>query len=358
MLDIRGIDVRPVSAPEERLYQDLMLQHHYLGALPKIGETIWYLAAWREQWVALSSFSAAALKCAARDNWVGWDFRLKYQRLKLVTNNSRFLILPQWHVPNLASRILSLCQKRISTDWQNKFGHPVLLLESFVDPQRFQGTIYKASNWIYVGDSKGFSRTRQGYCATANSPKMLFVKPLIPHVREALSRPVLDPKHQAGGSKKTLSAEHMRSLFDNFTSIPDPRRAQGRRHRIATVLAIAAGATLCGMRGYKDMAEWAQDLGKKARQRFRCRYCSVGKEYSVPSMSIIRDVLIRVDPSHLDEALQRWNEDHGQRDESLAIDGKTMCGAINEQGHKAHVMSVIGHQSSICYTQKKLATCL
>jgi len=100
-----------------------MLQHHYLGALPKIGETIWYVAAWREQWVALSSFSAAALKCAARDNWVGWDFRLKYQRLKLVTNNSRFLILPQWHVPNLASRILSLCQKRISADWQNKFGH-------------------------------------------------------------------------------------------------------------------------------------------------------------------------------------------------------------------------------------------
>jgi len=112
------------------------------------------------------------------------------------------------------------------------------------------------------------------------------------------------------------------------------------------------------MRGYKDMAGWAQDLGKKARQRFRCRYCSVGKEYSVPSMSIIRDVLIRVDPSHLDEALQRWNEDHGQRDESLAIDGKTMCGAINEQGHKAHIMSVIGHHSSICYTQKKLATCL
>ena len=97
MLDIGEIEVRPVSAPEERLFQDLMLRHHYLGALPKIGETIWYVAAWREQWVALSSFFAAALKCAARDSWVGWDFRLKYQRLKLVTNNSRFFILPQWH---------------------------------------------------------------------------------------------------------------------------------------------------------------------------------------------------------------------------------------------------------------------
>ena len=358
MLNIREIDVRPVSAPEERLFQDLMQQHHYLGALPKIGETIWYLTAWHEQWVALSSFSAAALKCAARDNWVGWDFRHKYERLKLVTNNSRFLILPQWHVPNLASRILSLCQKRISADWQRMFGHPVLLLETFVDPQRFRGTIYNASNWIYVGDSKGFSRTRHGYCATTNSPKMLFIKPLIPNVRAALSRPVLDPKHQAGGGKKMLHAEHMRSLFDYFAAIPDPRRAQGRRHRIATVLAIAAGATLCGMRGYKDMAEWAQDLGHKARQRFRCRYCKKGKGYSVPSMSIIRDVLLRVDPSHLDKALQCWNQDYGQHDESLAIDGKTMCNAIDAQGHQVHIMSAIGHQSGLCHTQKKLVPCL
>jgi len=75
-------------------------------------------------------------------------------------------------------------------------------------------------------------------------------------------------------------------------------------------------------------------------------------------MSIIRDVLIRVDPSHLDKALQRWNQDYGRHDESLAIDGKTMCGAIDEQGHQAHIMSAIGHQSSICYTQKKLASCL
>ena len=93
--------VRPVRSCEERHYRDLMQQHHYLGFLPKIGETLWYVAAWRDEWVALLSFSASALKCAARDCWIGWDFRYQYGRLKLIVNNSRFVIMPDRHVPNL-----------------------------------------------------------------------------------------------------------------------------------------------------------------------------------------------------------------------------------------------------------------
>ncbi len=116
-----------------------MQEHHYLGRLPKISETLWYIALWRDQWVALLSFSAAAWKCAARDQWIGWSSRHQYDRLKLVANNSRFLILPDWHVPNLGSRILSLCQKRLPADWQDTFGHPVVLLETFVDPQLLPG---------------------------------------------------------------------------------------------------------------------------------------------------------------------------------------------------------------------------
>jgi len=94
-----------------------MDEHHYLGALPKIGETLWYVAESNGQWAALLSFSAAALKCKARDVWIGWDSRHQYDRLKLVANNSRFLILPHAHVPNLASRVLSLAQKRLRVDW-------------------------------------------------------------------------------------------------------------------------------------------------------------------------------------------------------------------------------------------------
>jgi len=332
-----------------------MQEHHYLGFLPKIGETLWYVAAWADQWVALLSFSASALKCAARDRWIGWNFRHQYDRLKLIVNNSRFLILPDWHIPNLGSRILSLCQKRLDTDWQKAFGHTVVLLETFVDPQRYQGTVYRAANWLYVGNTKGFRRTRHGYTATAQSPKMVFIKPLQPDARALLCRAILQPPYRTGGSKMMLNAQQMQSLPSFFAEIPDPRRAQGRRHRLATVLSIAAGASLCGMRGYRAIADWAKSLGKKARQRFGCRYAT--GRYIVPSEYIIRDVLIRVEPVHLDRALQRWNQIYAEEDETLAIDGKTMRNAIDDQGHPTHVLSVVGHQSKNCYAQKKSVHC-
>jgi len=350
-LNFKEVRIQIVRPIEEQRFQRLMQEHHYLGALPKISETLWYVATSSAQWIALLSFSAPALKCSSRDRWIGWNFRHQYDRLKLLTNNSRFLILPDWHVPNLASRILSLCQKRLPADWQTTFGHPVVLLETFVDPQRFQGTIYKAANWTYVGSTRGFHRTRQGYSSKAESPKMVFVKPLISNVQALLSRPVLEPDYRTGGPKIMMSAQHMKSLPDFFDNIPDPRRPQGRRHHLSTVLAIAAAATLCGMRGYLAISDWAKSLSQKARERFGCRY--ENRRYIVPSLSIIRDVLIRVDPVHLDHALQHWNQVYGQEDESLAVDGKTMCNAIDDQGYQTHIMSAVGHQSKACYTQKK-----
>ena len=350
-LNLKEILVRPVQRFEEERYQALMQVHHYLGAMPKIGETLWYVAVWCGQWVALLSFSAAAWKCAVRDRWVGWDYRHQYDRLKLVSNNSRFLILPDWHYPNLATRTLSLCQRRLPGDWLEIFGHPLVLLETFVDPQRFQGTLYKAANWFYLGHTKGFRRTAQGYSTTAQSPKMVFVKPLQVNARALLSRSILDQSYRTGAPKIMLTAEQMRLLPDFFIDITDPRRTQGRRHSLPAVMAIAAGASLCGMRGYKAISGWAQSLGQKARERFGCRREN-GRRV-VPSEYVIRDLLIRIDPAELDLALQRWNETYGEDDDSLAIDGKTMCNAIDENGSQTHIMSVVGHQTNSCYTQKK-----
>jgi len=344
-LNLQEIVVRPVRPFEEPHYQEQMQKHHYLGSLPKIVETMGYLASWQDEWVALLSFSTPAWKCAARDRWIGWGFRHQYDRLHLLSNNSRFLILPQYHVPNLASRILSLCQRRLPAGWQESFGHPVALLETFVDPQRFHGTVYKASNWLYVGDTKGFRRTRQGYTNTAQSPKMVFLKPLQANAQSLLSQSILDPLYRKGGPKIMLKAEQMRSLPYFFKGIPDPRRAQGRRHSLPTVLAIATGAILCGMRGYQAISDWANSLGQKARERFDCRR-EKGR-YLVPSLSIIRDVLIRVDPVHLGCALQRWNHAYGKEDQSLAIDGKTMRNAIDLQGKDITANALL--------TQRKLA---
>ena len=329
-----------------------MRAHHYLGALPKIGNTIWYVACFEGDWVALISFSAAALKCAVRDEWVGGGFRHQFDRLTLVANNSRFLILPHWHHQNLASRVLALCRRRIQQDWRDRFGFPLLLLETFVDPTRYQGTIYQAANWRFLGLTKGYARTRAGYSDTpAPHPKKVFVLPLQRHTRTLLSHPLLHPQYQTGVPRMHVTAEHMRALRDCFKKVTDPRRAEGKRHRLEVVLAIAATATLCGMRGYKAMADWAHALGPKARARFRCRVRN--HQYLVPSESIIRNVLIRVDPGELDQALQDWNAHYGAVDESLAIDGKTMCNAVDAKGRQTHIMSVVGQQSAQCYTPKK-----
>jgi hypothetical protein len=292
----------------------------------------------------------------ARDRYIGWDYRHQYDRLSLIANNSRFLILPDYHQKNLASRVLSLCQRRVRKDWQERFGFPLLVLETFVDPSRFQGTIYKASNWQFVGFSKGYHRIRGGYTNTKTSSKKVFLYPLQRNAYALLSRPTLGPIYHTGGPRMKLTADQMRSLPSFFAQISDPRRAQGRRHALQVVLAIAAGAILCGMRGYRGISDWAQSLGQKARERFRCR--RENGKYIVPSETIIRNVLIRVDPNELDQALMSWNETYGAEDESLAIDGKTMCNALDDDDRQIHVMSVVGHQSKQCYTQKKLARCL
>ncbi len=148
-----------------------------------------------------------------------------------------------------------------------------------------------------------------------------------------------------------LGAQYMQSLPSFFKSVPDSRRTHGRRHRLHTILAIAAGAILCDMHGYQAIADWAQSLGQKARQRFGCR--SVNGHFQVPSMSVIRDVLLRVDPESLDQPLQHWNECYGQADTSLDIDGKTMRNVLDEKSCQTNILGIVGHETKNCYTQKK-----
>ena len=349
------LQVRPIERSEEARYREQMAQHHYLGDLAKIGETLWYVATWREQWVAQINISAAALKCGVRDRWIGWDFRTQYDRLRLIANNSRFLILPDWHRPNVGSRVLALTERRITHDWRERFGHALFLLETFVDPRLFHGGVYRAANWTELGLTQGYRRTQEGYSAQRDAPKRVFVRPLHRAARAQLTHPERNHFQLTGVPKLMLSADQMRALPLCFTTVTDPRRGQGRRHRLPVVLGIAAGAILCGMRGYKAAHDWAESLGQQARERFGCR--RENGRYVVPSEFVIRDCLVRIEPDALDRALNAWNQAWGKHDKALAMDGKTMKNAIDDAGRQAHIMSVIGHESNLCHTQKKWAPC-
>jgi len=322
------LQVRPVLASEEGRYQEQMARHHYLGDLPKIGETVWYVATWREQWVAQLSLSGAALKCGVRDRWIGWDFRSQYGRLRLIANNSRFLILPDGQRPNVGSRVLSLTERRVARDWQERYGHALLLLETFVDPRRFHGGVYRAANWMELGLTQGYRRTREGYSAQADAPKRVFVRPLCRDARAQLTRASWDELQLTGAPKLMLNAEQMRALPQYFTNIVDPRRAQGRMHRLPVVLGIAAGAMLCGMRGYKAISAWADALGQPARERFGCR--RENRHYMVPGEWVIRDCLIRIEPGVMQRALDAWNQAWGKPQSALVIDGKVVTDASIE----------------------------
>lgn len=350
-LGLEQIKVRPIQRNEEERFQCLMRAHHYLGSLPKIGESVWYVAEMNSEWVALLCFSAASLKCASRDQWIGWSYRHQYDRLHLLANNSRFLILPQWHHPNLASRVLSLCRKRLCSDWRQRYNHPLLLLETFVDPTRFAGTIYKADNWHMAGLTRGFRRTGVSYSSCEHTAKMVFVRPLQSNAQSLLSQPILNEIYRHGKTHLMLTAEQMKTIPSIFQEVPDPRRGQGRKHSLPTVMSLAVAATLCGRSGYKEIHEYACSLGQKALRYFHCRVEN-GKRV-VPSLYVIRDLMVRVDPQLLDRALQQWNELYAVNDESLAIDGKTMRNAIDEEGRQTHIMSAIGHTSKNCHTQKK-----
>jgi hypothetical protein len=321
---LKEIEVRLVGADEEERFQALMQANHYLGSLRRIGEALWYVAALRGEWVALFCFAAAALKLAPRDQWIGWSPRQQYARLRLLANNTRFCVLPGWNIRNLASRTLALCEQRLSQDWREAYGHPILLLETFVDESR-HGTVYIADNWQLVGQTQGFRRIPGGYSSTIQSPKKIFLRSLEPQARALLSQAKLDTRYTGHleAPKLLLSAAQLYALPAVFRDVPDPRRVAGRRHTLSSVLAIVAGAYLCGARSCLAMSEWAQGLSQTIRQGLRCR-CQ-RNNYVVPSILVIRKVLKRVDRDHLQVALEKWNSQFGTADASLILQARELC---------------------------------
>ncbi|MDP2720209.1 MAG: DUF4338 domain-containing protein [Dehalococcoidia bacterium] len=172
------------------LFKGLLSQYHYLGFNGTVGENMKYMVFDRERNpLACLLFGSAAWKNAPRDDFIGWDAATREANLQFLTNNMRFLILPWVRVPHLASHILGRGARRISGDWMEKYGHPIYLLETFVERDCFRGICYQAANWILVGQSKG--RSRNDRHATLKVPvKHIYLYPLTERFREALNQRV------------------------------------------------------------------------------------------------------------------------------------------------------------------------
>ena len=183
------IHLQVLTRPEHKLlWREYIQRYHYLGYTPLPGAQLRYFARAHGQIVALLGFGAAAWKTAPRDHFIGWTPEQRQQRLPLVVNNARFLILPWVASKNLASKLLALIARRLPEDWRQCYGYRPVLLETFVETTRFQGTCYKAANWVYVGQTKGRGKLDVHNTATL-PPKDIWLYPLSPQFRQILCAP-------------------------------------------------------------------------------------------------------------------------------------------------------------------------
>lgn len=184
---LQPLRIQRVASPEAaRVFRGLVQQYHYLGYTGPVGENLQYLIHDRhERLLGCVLYGAAAWRVADRDRFIGWDEAARQRGLSRIANNQRYLILPWVRVPHLASHLLAVTRRRVSADWQAKYGHPLLLLETFVEHPRFAGTCYQADNWIRVGQTTGRTRNHRGVVPPV-ARKAIWLYPLQRGFRRAL----------------------------------------------------------------------------------------------------------------------------------------------------------------------------
>ena len=273
---IDTVQVRPIRAEERARVMRLLKRHHYLGELQPVGEQVLYVAVGQNGgWRAILVFCAAANHLRYRDQWIGWTNEQRRRRLALVANNARFLILPGYDVPNMATRVLKLALARLSEDWQQRYRHPLAAVETFVDPAQFQGTVYKAGGWIELGLTRGCGRVGRDYYVRHNKPKRLFVRELCRNARRGLQAEHLKPAW-AGVEEKvsprcTQKAKEIRSLAEHFKKVPD-FRSRIQSYPMWSLLTMVALAYLCDApRGPKDLAKFARQMSRGQRRALGIR---------------------------------------------------------------------------------------
>ncbi len=332
---LKEVTVRLIEDSEREHFDEEMATKHYLKNAHAVGRVLRYVAEYRGEWVALLLFTSAAYHLKPRDRWLHWVGAQVAQRRHLIAQNSRFLVLAEsgrW--PNVASRVLKLVCVRLPNDWQEHFGCPVLAVETFVDPQRFRGTCYKAAGWEPLGPTQGHERNWQDFYTDCRHPKELWVRPLKASALEQLRAlelpPALADPTRPLPSACPVATGQLDCLYECFRScMTEPRKRKGLRHKLAGLLTLIALAIAAGCKGPHAIAQFAQGLNHAQRRRLRCRpRPGHPREYDVPGERTIRRVLKLVDPQALKATLVGWMQ---QQDPTpikvLHLDGKVVKNA-------------------------------
>ena len=327
---LEQVQVVPVTAPEpRRRFQRLLRKHHYLGGLKPVGEQMYYVAVDAQgRWLALLLFSAAAKHLKHRDQWMGWTRAQRDRRLSLVVNNSRFLILPHARILNLGSRVLRLTLDRLSADWQARYGHPVIVVETFVDPEQFCGTVYTANGWQELGLTDGWGRCRRDYYVQHDKPKRLFVREVAKNARRSLQaehlKPALAGVEKKAGARCYHKCQEIRALTEHFKALPE-YRGRVESYPVWSLVTLMLLALLCDApRGQKDLAKLARRLTQAQRHALGIRPDPQGR-FPAPSQSTFSRLLQKLDARQLNQVLldiQTQVRGQPPPHELIAVDGK------------------------------------
>lgn len=323
------LTVRVPTPDQCAAFDQQLAAQHYLGAGRPVGDYLRQIVECDGQPVALLVWGPACYALKDRDRWLSWSVPQRLERLKLVVQNRRFLLLtPKGAAPNLASQALAAALRALPGHWQQHFGYRPLLAESFTDPEAYAGTAYKASNWEPVGWSAGYARHRADFYIPNERPKKLWLYPLQPDAKALLRALQVPTDCRAGlttppAGTLPVKVEHLDSLLDVFRRAPDPRDSN-TRYRIGPVLTLIALALLAGRREIAEIARYAQTLKQSQRRRLNLpRKQGTKGFYQVPGYDVFYQVLTRMDPEAFATLLNGWlRQHHGQLPAALALDGK------------------------------------
>lgn len=357
---LEGLVVRVIEGQEVAQFDAMIAEHHYLRNAKLVGEHMRYVAEYEGQWLALGAWSGAAKHLKGRDNWIEWDDEQRGRRLGLVANNARLLSLPGREVPNLLSRFMSGMLGRLSEDWQGRWGHPLAVVETFVDPQLYQGTCYKASGWTPLAETAGFARCAGGdYYQAHNSPKVLWVKELAKGARQKLRSAVLPESWRvveaSTAPRCRASPDQIRSLMGLLEGVSEFRRQQALRYPVAGMLALIAIATFAGVvHGQRDLAAFARTLSQAQMRALKFRCVPRSRQREAPGETTFMRVLAGVDAAQVERALLLWQEQvlGVVEEEIIAVDGKKL-----RHGQGVEIVSAFGVKSgrwmgSVCTAAK------
>lgn len=325
---LEHLTVRILEPHEFKRAGEYLDKEHYLGDLP-CGRCLFQAVEYKGRWVALLDWGPAALKLADRDSWIGWTAQQRAQRLNLVVMNRRFLIIAATRMPNLASKSLSLALKALPEHWNKRYGYRPLLAETFTDIEQFEGTCYKASNWIECGMSKGFKKHRMDHYQKHGRVKKLWLKTLSRNTRVILTGMDLPAAYRNAENTKTperdlpLKKDEMGSLRSYLhQNFKDPRR-KNHSFTAASLLTLVAMALFAGRYNLASIHRYGQFLTPAQREWLSFPRQKTGKGRKVPSYSAIRNLLIQIDPHEFASTLSQWLKlNHGTLPRALAIDGK------------------------------------